>query len=103
EGIGAFLISRSFIFQSNQVVALAAHYGLPAMYADRRIVEAGGLASYAADSFVPHRLAGNYVGRILKGENPADLPVQQSERTDHHPQARQGPRPHHPGNAVGDR
>ena len=82
EGIGAFLISRAFIYQSNQVVALAAHYALPAMYADRQMVEVGGLASYAADSFVSHRLAGAYVGRILKGENPADLPVQQSEKVE---------------------
>jgi putative ABC transport system substrate-binding protein len=82
EGIGALLISRAFIYQSNQVVALAAHYALPAMCADRQMVEAGGLASYAADSFVSHRLAGTYVGRILKGEKPAYLPVQQSEKVE---------------------
>ena len=46
EGIGALLISAAFIYQSDQVVALAAHYALPAMYAYRQIVEAGGLLSY---------------------------------------------------------
>jgi putative ABC transport system substrate-binding protein len=82
EGIGALLISATFLYQSNQVVALAAHYALPAMYADRQIVEAGGLISYGGDYVGSHRLAGTYVGRILKGENPADLPVQQSAKVE---------------------
>src|SRR5262249_45030635 len=82
EGIGALIISAAFIHQSNQVVALAANYALPAMYAYRQIVEAGGLISYGGDSNGSHRVAGTYVGRILKGENPADLPVQQSAKVE---------------------
>jgi putative ABC transport system substrate-binding protein len=82
EGIGALLISPTFVFQFNQVVALAAHYALPTMYHDREIVEAGGLISYGGDSEESQRLAGTYVGRILKGEKPADLPVQQSTKVE---------------------
>jgi putative tryptophan/tyrosine transport system substrate-binding protein len=63
------------------LIALAAHYALPAMYPDRSMVEAGGLLSYTDNFFLDSvRLAGTYVGRILKGEKPADLPVQQSTR-----------------------
>jgi putative tryptophan/tyrosine transport system substrate-binding protein len=79
-GIGALLISINFAYQSNQVVALAAHYALPTMYGFRSIVELGGLISYGGRSLDAFRLAGTYVGRILKGENPADLPVQRSTR-----------------------
>ena len=60
------------------LIALAAHYALPAMYPDSYMVEAGGLLSYTGNGPDKVRLAGNYVGRILKGEKPADLPVQQS-------------------------
>jgi len=63
------------------LIALAAHYALPAMYPDSDMVKAGGLVSYEAGNDPdPQRLAGTYVGRILKGEKPADLPVQQSTR-----------------------
>jgi putative ABC transport system substrate-binding protein len=62
------------------LIALAAHYALPAMYPDSYMVEAGGLLSYTGNGPDKVRLAGNYVGRILKGEKPADLPVQQSTR-----------------------
>jgi putative tryptophan/tyrosine transport system substrate-binding protein len=62
------------------LIALAAHYALPAMYPIRRMVEAGGLLSYTGNGTDKVRLAGTYVGRILKGEKPADLPVQQSTR-----------------------
>ena len=82
EGIGAVIISGSapFVFQSNQVVALAAHHALPAMYPFPGIAENGGLISYGGRGVDAVRLAGTYVGRILKGEKPADLPVQQSTR-----------------------
>jgi putative ABC transport system substrate-binding protein len=80
EGIGAVVISPGLVYPSNQVVALAAHYALPAIYPYRRVVEAGGLISYEGDYVGSFRVAGTYVGRILKGEKPADLPVQQSAK-----------------------
>jgi putative ABC transport system substrate-binding protein len=49
---------------------------LPAVYSNRLFVTDGGLMSYGADSIDPHRRAAGYVDRILKGEKPADLPVQ---------------------------
>jgi putative ABC transport system substrate-binding protein len=58
------------------IVALAARYRLPAVYAYRNHVAAGGLISYNSDQVVQHRQAAAYVSRILKGEKPADLPVQ---------------------------
>jgi putative tryptophan/tyrosine transport system substrate-binding protein len=58
------------------IIALAAQYRLPAVYFERSIVAAGGLISYGADYVDQFRRAAGYVDRILKGENPADLPVQ---------------------------
>jgi putative ABC transport system substrate-binding protein len=58
------------------IVALAARHHLPAVYANRLFVTGGGLISYAPDSIEQYRRAAGYVDRILKGEKPADLPVQ---------------------------
>jgi putative tryptophan/tyrosine transport system substrate-binding protein len=58
------------------IVMLAARYRLPAVYAFRYFVTAGGLISYGPDTIDPYRRAAGYVDRILKGEKPADLPVQ---------------------------
>ena len=58
------------------IVALAARHRLPAVYPDRAFAIAGGLISYGADSVDQLRRAASYVDRILKGEKPADLPVQ---------------------------
>jgi putative ABC transport system substrate-binding protein len=82
ERAGALVVSGEtfFLTQSELIVALAARYSVPAIYAYREFTIAGGLMSYGtnrADSFRP---AGVYVGRILKGEKPADLPVQQSTK-----------------------
>jgi putative ABC transport system substrate-binding protein len=58
------------------IVALAARHRLPAVYSDRYFVIAGGLTSYGPNRIDPYRRAAGYVDRILKGEKPADLPVQ---------------------------
>jgi putative tryptophan/tyrosine transport system substrate-binding protein len=58
------------------IIGLAARYRLPTVYFNRLFVEAGGLISYGTDTIDPLRRAANYVDRILKGEKPADLPVQ---------------------------
>jgi putative ABC transport system substrate-binding protein len=64
------------LLHRNLIVALAAWHRLPAVYPFRFFVPAGGLVSYGPDSVDPHRRAAGYVDRILKGEKPADLPVQ---------------------------
>jgi putative ABC transport system substrate-binding protein len=71
-GTNAFFITRRV-----QFATLAARHALPTIYFGREFVEAGGLMSYGASSAVITRLGGIYVGRILKGERPADLPVMQ--------------------------
>jgi putative ABC transport system substrate-binding protein len=60
----------------NLIIMLAAQHRLPVVYPFRFFVTAGGLASYGPDTIDPHRRAAGYVDRILKGEKPADLPVQ---------------------------
>jgi putative tryptophan/tyrosine transport system substrate-binding protein len=57
-------------------ITLAARQKLPAIYWERFFVTGGGLISYGADSIDPHRHAADYVDRVLKGERPADMPVQ---------------------------
>ena len=76
---GAFLTATDNVInsRSRQLVALAARYGMPAIYQDREAVDAGGLMSYSTDGTEVIRIVGVYTGRILKGEKPADLPVQQ--------------------------
>jgi putative ABC transport system substrate-binding protein len=58
------------------IIAVAARHRLPAVYPNRPFVISGGLMSYGNDPVDPYRRAAGYVDRILKGEKPADLPVQ---------------------------
>jgi putative tryptophan/tyrosine transport system substrate-binding protein len=67
-------------FHRDLIVALAARHKLPAVYPNRAYPTAGGLISYGADFVDQYRLAAGYVDRILKGEKPADLPVQAPTR-----------------------
>src|SRR5262249_30357711 len=66
-----------FSFRRDQFAALASRHALPATYHSRVFVLAGGLMSYAADLYAVYHQAGVYAGRVLKGERPADIPVQQ--------------------------
>jgi putative tryptophan/tyrosine transport system substrate-binding protein len=59
------------------IIALAAHYGVPAIYYDRSFAESGGLITYGDNFAEEFRRAAGYIDRILKGAKPADLPIQQ--------------------------
>jgi len=65
-----------------QLAALAARHAVPAIAAHREFAARGGLISYGASLADAYRLEGNYVGRLLKGERPAELPVQQSVKVE---------------------
>jgi putative tryptophan/tyrosine transport system substrate-binding protein len=83
-GAGGMIVGLDGLFNAGsatQLVALASRYRLPTMYYQDRIVKAGGLISYAVDYDEVNVTLGRYAGRILKGEKPADLPVQQSTKT----------------------
>jgi ABC-type uncharacterized transport system substrate-binding protein len=69
-----------FTLRHVQLVHLASRHGVPATYGGRRFAEAGGLMTYGTNTADSYRQTGVYVGRILKGAKPADLPVEQSTK-----------------------
>ena len=81
-GGAALLVAADpfFIAQRDHIVALAARHAIPAIYPVREFAVAGGLTSYGTDLADSYRQAGIYAGRIVRGEKPADLPVQRSTK-----------------------
>lgn len=81
-GDGALLFTPDeFLFTRRaRVIELAARYKIPAIYHARELAEGGGLVSYGPSAIHAFQLAGNYAGRILNGEKPAEMPVVQSEK-----------------------
>ena len=82
--IGALAIATDPFFnaRNQQFAALALRHALPTIFAYREYIEAGGLISFHGDVTDSYRLSGVYCGRILKGENPAELPVQQTTKVE---------------------
>ena len=78
------MIAAEPLFRSRgtQLGELTVHHAVPAIAYGRDFAAAGGLLSYEADSRETYRLAGIYTGRILKGEKPGNLPVQQSTKVE---------------------
>jgi ABC-type uncharacterized transport system substrate-binding protein len=83
-GLGALVIGVDTFFNSQSVrlAALALKHEVPTMYQYREFVAAGGLVSYGGSITDAYRVVGSYTARILKGEKPADLPVQQSTKSE---------------------
>jgi putative ABC transport system substrate-binding protein len=82
---GGLVIATDAFFTSQsgeRLAALAVRHAVPAIYKGREFAVAGGLMSYGSDIAGSYRLAGNYAGRILKGEKPADLPVQEATKVE---------------------
>ena len=85
QRMGGLMISGGDAFfnsRSEQLGALGIRYGVPIIYQGRVFAHAGGLISYGGSVADSYRLAGGYAGRILKGEKPAELPVQQSSKVE---------------------
>jgi putative ABC transport system substrate-binding protein len=81
---GALVIGTDsfMINQINRLAMLTARHGVPTIFLFREFTAAGGLMSYGGSATDANRLSGIYTGRILKGEKPADLPVQQTAKVE---------------------
>jgi putative ABC transport system substrate-binding protein len=80
---GLVIMSDQFFTgQQERLAKLAVRHAVPAVYGNREFVAAGGLASYGGNQIDAYRLTGVYTGRVLKGEKPVDLPVQQSTKVE---------------------
>jgi putative tryptophan/tyrosine transport system substrate-binding protein len=81
QKVGALVVGNDPFFNArpNQLVALAARHAVPAIYPYREFAAAGGLMSYGSNLADTYRLVGVYTGRILNGEKPANLPIQQTK------------------------
>ena len=81
---GGLTIAGASVFTSHieELAALTVRHRIPAVYQRREFAAAGGLVSYGTNIADTHRLVGLYAGRVLKGENPADLPVQQATKVE---------------------
>jgi putative ABC transport system substrate-binding protein len=76
-GVLLIITDTFFVSRAELLAALTVRHAVPAISQDREFVAAGGLKSYGGSTPDTYRLAGVYTGRILKGDKPADLPVQQ--------------------------
>jgi len=84
EGAGGLVVTGEafFYFQRNQIATLETRYKVPAIWPSRESLDAAGLMSYGTKIADLYRQAGVYAGRVLKGEKPADLPVQRATKID---------------------
>jgi len=84
QRVGALVIGPDNFFtaHSEQLAHLTVRHAMPAIYEFRRFAAAGGLMSYSSSETEYYRLVGTYAGRVLKGDKPADLPVQQSTKVE---------------------
>jgi putative ABC transport system substrate-binding protein len=83
QHVGAVLVPSTSTFfnrRTEQLAALAARHSLPALFAYREFAQAGGLMSYGSNFSYSYHQVGLYTGRILKGEKPADLPIEQTTK-----------------------
>ena len=82
--VGGLVImpDQLFLVRNEQLAALTVRHAVPSVHLFRRFAAAGGLMSYGSDEREYYRLVGTYVGRILKGEKPGDLPVQQTTKVE---------------------
>jgi putative ABC transport system substrate-binding protein len=82
QGVKSLFVAPQADFRMwhQQLVLLAARHVLPTSFSSSDLVTSGGLMSYGPDQADSYRQAGNYAGRILKGEKPTDLPVMQSTK-----------------------